>query len=132
MITTEKRIKDLQNENKARKLAYPVVGSRVKFVSQTSQTFTKVGGGYEVLTIRVKFTPLQTRPNGRSIIELRPQISIYSDFSQLTARLFFLNEPQTGDGSIIVKTAIQTPSSPTTYYIRVIASGSSLGTFEIL
>lgn len=132
MITTEKRIKDLQNENRARKSAYPVAGSLVKFVSQTSQTFTKVGGGYVMLTIRVKFTPFQTSPSGRSIIELRPQISIYSDFSTLTPRLFFVNEPQTGDGSIIVRTAIQTPSNPTTYYIRVIASGSSLGTFEIL
>lgn len=132
MRTTQQRIQQLINENEARKASYPIAGSLVKFVSQTSQTFIRVGGGSAFITLRVKFTPLQPGPDGKSIIELNPQVSIQSDFSTLYPRLMSYNEPQSGDGSIIVRFSIQTPSSPTTYYIRVIANGSSLGTFEIL
>lgn len=132
MINTEVRISNLENENKARKALYPVAGSLVRFVSQTSQVFTKVAGSSELVVVRVKFTPDIISQTGRSIVELNPQVSVYNNFSSTMPRVMYVNEPQTGDGSIIIKLTFQAPAGSTTYYIRVIASGSSLGTFQLI
>jgi hypothetical protein len=132
MSNIEQRIANLENENKARKASYPVAGSLVRFVSQTSQVWTKTGGGNVPITVRVKFTPARPSSGGRSIIELSPRVSINSDFSTTYPRLTFVNEPQSGDGSIIMRTSIATPGNVATYYIRVVATGSSAGTFTLL
>lgn len=132
MSSLEERIANLENENNARKAAYPVAGSLVNFVSQTSQTWIRVGGGNVPIVVRVKFTPYQSGPNGKSIIELSPRVSVYSDFSSLYPRLTFINEPQTGDGSIVMRTSIATPNGSATYYIKVVSTGSSKGIFTLL
>jgi hypothetical protein len=132
MSNVEQRIAALENENIARKASYPVAGSLVKFVSQTSETWIKVGGGNTPIDVTVKFTPNSTNESGISLIELSPRVSINSNFSSTYPRLTFLNLPQKGDGSVIMKTSIATPSSSATYYIKVVAVGSSKGIFTLL
>ena len=127
----EAQIARLESENRARKAMYPVAGSLVKFVSQTSGVFTASGSNNQLLTIRIKFTADKTT-GGISMTKLSPIVSVQPDFSNRYPRLTYINEPQTGDGSVVIRINIGTPYDLTTYYIKIIAMGSPTGTFTQL
>ncbi len=128
--TLEQRISNLDRENKARKALYPIAGSMVKYVTQTSQTFTHTTATFNDI-IQIKFQPDKVDTNGRSLTEVVPQISISSDFSTPKSRVAYTNLPQTGDGSIILKAELSA-NSGVLFYIRAVARGTSAGTFTKL
>jgi hypothetical protein len=132
MATVEQQIKRLEDENKARKASYPIAGSLVPFVVQKSQIWSLSGGGNIDINIRIKFTPDTPSRTGRYLITLTPEVSIESDMSIRWPKQAFYNEPQSGDGTIILDLIISTPFATFDYYFRATASGTSGGTFVLL
>lgn len=131
-LGVEHRIVDLENENKARKAVYPVAGSLVPFVSATSRVWSVVGRDSIPVTVRVRFTPSKAISQGVSITDLFPQVSTSSDFGVLYPRMAFRNEPQSGDGSVVIELRILSSFTPTTYYFRILTTGVADGTFTLL
>lgn len=131
-ITTEKRILALDQDNKARKAAYPIAGSLIAFVNGYSSTYSRTSNG-ETITARIKFQTTTPNSNGKSLVTLLPQISINSDFSTSYPIVFSINEPQAGDGSVVLSLSIGAPPTGTnTFYFRAVSSGASTGTFTLL
>lgn len=131
MATVEQRILLLENENKSRKSLHPVVGSLVKYVSQTSQTFSRSSGNYDNIVVSIKFTADNPNSDALSLVSLRPQVSANPDFSTIYPSLFYINEPQKKDGTITMKLSITVPYETNTYYFRAISTGSTKGTFAL-
>lgn len=132
MSQIEQQILDLENANKQRKTAYPIAGSLVGFASSMSSTFSKSGGGTVPVTAQIKFQADSPGDNGKTLVTLWPQVSANSDFSTIYPMVFSANEPQAGDGSIILDISIATPYATGTYYFRALSTGSSTGTFTLL
>jgi hypothetical protein len=127
-MTIESRIRALENENAARKVIYPVAASLVDFVQQVSQVFHVRGGGLQILTVAIKFTPDFKPKNGPIFVDLFPQVSVTGDFSEQFPKMSFYQSPQDED-SATVTIGIVTPNLEVDYYIRVIATGVSRGKF---
>lgn len=132
MATTEQRILALTNDNKARKASYPIAGSLVKFISQYSSTFSETNGDMGVINARIKFQTNMPNGSGKALATLLPQVSVSPDFSSSYPIVFSVNEPQTGDGSVILNMSISAPNGTTTFYFRAVAIGASTGTFTLL
>lgn len=125
----EQRIVNLEYENRARKASYPVVGSLVDFVSQTSPTYSTGYVGSETINKRIKFTGNVSKD---VLVTLLPQVSFDSDFSTSYPIVFYINEPQTGDGSVIISINVNPPDDSGTFYFRALSIGSTTGTFTLL
>jgi hypothetical protein len=133
MNTIERQIKNLEDENKARKASYQVAGGKVEFIMQTSQTFHKVGSDNNPVPARIKFIPDKPNANGISLITLSSQVAYNDNFTFPTEDATSYNEPQSGDGSVIINIlAARIPYIATDYYFRVIATGPSTGVFTML
>lgn len=122
----------LESENLARKSSYPVAGSLVAFDIQRSATFSVSGGGNTVLNVRVKFTPSLPSSNGKYLINLSSEVYIDAGMSARWPRTFYWNEPQAGDGTLVIRIQIYTVNDTMPYYFRVTASGTSGGSFAVL
>lgn len=133
MATLEQHIKALEDENKARKASYRIAGGKVGIVMQTSQVWHKVGNNNIPIATRVKFQPTKISPDGISFTTLSSQIAYDAAFTYPTEDATSYNEPQNGDGSVVINIlASHVPYGDEDYYIRVIAVGPSLGTFTLL
>jgi len=133
MTTTERRIVALENGNKARQASYQVAGGKVDFVMQTSQTWHIVGNNNTPVAVRIKFQPDKPSPEGVSLTSLSSQVSYNSSFTWPTEDATAYNEPQSGDGSVIINIlAARVPFANTDYYFRVVSTGPSTGTFTLL
>jgi len=124
----EERLAALDNENKARKAIYPVAGSLVRFVAQTSQTWT-VPSASPTTLYRIKFQAEKYGSTGKTMSYLMPQLNLSSSFSGQMVNLAYSNEPQAGDGSVVVRFHLPATVVGNTVYIRVIATGPSTGVF---
>lgn len=128
-MSAEKQLRTLESDIKSLKASYPVAGSKVKFYVQTSQEFVLEDppAGF----VRFKFTP--TYGLGKvSYTKLRAVIMIGDAPTGYTMQV---NEPQDGSGETILKVQIvpYDPFSPTRdFHIRIIASGTSTGSFTML
>lgn len=131
MSTLEQRISALDRENKARKVIYPVVGSLVKFVAQTSQVWTVASASITTL-YRFQFQVAKFGNNGKTMTYLTPQVNLANDFTGQMINVTYSNEPQPGDGTIVVKFHLPATVTSSTVYIRVVATGPSTGTFTKL
>ncbi len=133
MASVEQRLVDLENENKARKGSYPIAGSLAKFVSQVSQTFEYVMPvGESARELRIKFIAKNTK-DGKSLVDVSPQVSINSNFSTPYPHIAYINEPQADDGSIVLRFYLWGPvDQATRFYFRAFANGVSTGTFSLL
>lgn len=123
-MNTEKQLKDLQNAIKALKTTYPIAASKAKFYVQTSQEFTISGRP----TARFKF-----RPNyglGKiSFTRLRASIMIGDTPAGYAPQIV---EPQDGSGETILFVQFEPYTTSTNYKVKIIASGTSPGSFSML
>jgi hypothetical protein len=132
MSSVQQRITQLRNNNLARKTSRPVAGSMVRFTTKTSQTFqATIPSANNAIIRRVKFTAATPNANGKTLVELEPAVSIQSDFSVIYPRVLSVNEPQSGDGSVVCRFEISGAVGSTFYY-RVVSRGASDGTFSVL
>lgn len=133
MASLEWRIRALETENKARKASYKTSGGKVKFVMQQSPTWHRVGNNNMPVNLRVKFQPNKVSAGGVSLTTLTSQVAYDSAFTWPTEDATSYNEPQTGDGSVIINIlAARVPFIDMDYYFRVVATGPSEGTFTVL
>lgn len=123
-MSAEKQLRALESDIKSLKASYPIAGSKVKFYVQTSQEFTV--SGQEV--VRIKFTPTYGL-NRTSFTKLRASISIDGSPAGYSPQV---NEPQDGSGSTVIRVQFSPYSSATNYSLRIIASGTSTGSFAML
>ena len=116
-ITTEKRLKQLEDEVKSMKVCYNTAGSLVKMYVTRMGEITTGGSGWT--DMKIKFTP--TYGMGRNnLITLVPIV----DRNQYYIAPYAVN-PQDGSGEVII--TIYALAS--TQKVDVIASGTSPGTF---
>lgn len=127
-MSIETRIRALEYENATRKVVYPVAASLVDFIQQVSQVFHVRGGGLQVLTVVIKFTPDFKPKNGPIFVDLFPQVSVTGDFSERFPKMAFHQLTQ-ADGEASVMVGIFTPAAEVDFYIRIIATGSVRGKF---
>lgn len=127
-MSIETRIRALEYENAARKVVYPVAASLVDFIQQVSQVFHVRGGGLQVLTAVIKFTPDFEPKNGPIFVDLFPQVSVTGDFSEQFPKMAFHQLTQ-ADGEASIMVGIFTPAAEVDFYIRIIATGSTRGQF---
>lgn len=133
MNTTEQRIAALEHENASRKTVYPVAGSLVKFTSQVSPTYSRAAAANETIVVRIRFTPNIVTDTGISLTTLRPEVTVDDPtFNSRWPRTFVISEPQTGDGSVVLRISIATIGVEATYFFRAISTGPSGGTFTLL
>lgn len=130
--STEIRIANLENENKARKASSPVASSLVSFQSSQSDVFSAVGGQNVNLVVRIKFTPDIVSKTGFTFVNIAPIVSANSDFSYQYSKVRYYCEPQSGDGSIVLRVVIITVYEQTRYYIKAVSTGSTTGSFNLL
>lgn len=132
MNSLEKRIEALINENKQRKAIFPIAGSLVAFSSNISDTLTRVlGVGGGVIILRVKFACDASNAAGLSMTTMTPQVATDAGFTARLTYVGYYNEPQIGDGSVVLNIRI-IHYSAATVYIRAIATGPSRGVFTII
>lgn len=116
-ITTEKRLKQLEDEVKSMKVCYNTAGSLVKMYVTRMGEITTGGSGWT--DMKIKFTP--TYGMGRNnLITLVPIV----DRNQYYIAPYAVS-PQDGSGEVII--TIYALAS--TQKVDVIASGTSPGTF---
>jgi len=132
MKTVEQRLKQLEDDNNARKAEYPIAGSLVSFVSQRSSTYSRTSSGIGSITARIKFQADEVNDEGKSLVSLSPEVSTNSNFSTIYPNITFLNEPQERDGSIVLRLSIPTQAVATTFYFRAVSTGASTGKFSLL
>lgn len=133
MQNTEQRIAALEHENASRKTVYPVAGSLVKFTSQISPTYSRVGAANDTIVVRIRFTPSVVTDSGISLTTLRPEVTVDDpNFNSRWSRTFVVSEPQEGDGSVVLRISIATIGVAATYFFRAISTGPSGGTFTLL
>lgn len=123
-MNTESKLKALLDDIKSLKAICPVAASKVKFYISTSETFTSQGNP----SVRIKFTP--TGISGKNLlVNLRASISIDGNPTGFEP---FVNEPQDGTGSVVIKVQFDNYSSSTTYQIKVTATGVAPGSFSVI
>lgn len=121
---TENEIKSLGNVIKALKANFPIAASKVKFYHQQSQEFRFTG----VRSPRIKFTPYYGGARNH-LITLRAKILVSGVQSGWEP---FVNEPQDGSGSVVVKIEFDFYSAGAEYTVIVFADGTSPGTFSVV
>ena len=121
-MNTENELKRLENDVKSLKAAYPVAGSKAKFYVTKSAEFG-VSGSQEV---RIRF-----RPNyGQGKISFtKLTASAKVDDNPVEFSPEQVNEPQDGSGDVIIKIRFEQYSSTAHYKIKIIAAGTSPGSF---
>lgn len=123
-MNAETQLKALEDEIKALKASFPIAASKAKFYVQTSQEFTISGQP----VARFKF-----RPNyglGKiSFTRLRASITIGDAPAGYAPQVV---EPQDGSGEVILQVQFEPYTSSTQYKVRIIASGTSSGSFSVL
>lgn len=129
--TIERRIAALEEENAARKASYPVAGSLVRFTGVKSQVFERPIGSNQTVIVRIRFQADNPDRSGRSLVTLYPNVYV-DGLTVRWPRIFYMNEPQTGDGSVVLRIEIATTFWESTYNIIVTATGSSGGVFTLL
>ena len=122
MQTLQARIARLKYANQSRKAVRRISGSKIRFISQTSQEFS--GSGEWGFVRRIRFTPSNPSDGGISMIDLRTQ----SSFPQESIRS--VNEPQSGDGSVVIRVTVAHGFAPRPVSFRIVATGTSRGIFE--
>lgn len=122
----------MEAENKRRKAQYPVAASRVPFVVQTSQTLAMFGSENNTITAIVEFTPGVLPESGNSMIGLYAEVALDSSFVTRWPRFSYGVLPQNGSGKVRVKVDIYTTFLGASYYLRVVASGPSVGVFAVV
>lgn len=116
-ITTEKRLKQIEDDIKSMKVCYNTAGSLVKMYVTRMGEITTGGSGWT--DMKIKFTP--TYGMGRNnLITLVPIV----DRNQYYIAPYAVS-PQDGNGEVII--TIYALAS--TQKVDVIASGTSPGTF---
>lgn len=132
--STEARILALEQANKSRKVSHKVVGSLVKFSVTPSQVFTKyVAAASANVVLRVKFTANSVNSSGKAFVKLSALVSINPDFANLWPDATIWSLPQDGDGNVISNVRIATGAGDDmTFYIKIVATGATGGTFTQL
>ena len=121
-MNTEIELKRLENDVKSLKEVYPVAASKVKFYVFSSPEF-HITGSQEA---RFKFTPSYGR--GRlSFTRLSATARIGDNPTVFAPEQ--VNEPQDGSGSVVIKIRFENYSPDATYHVKLMASGTSPGTF---
>lgn len=121
-MNTETELKRLEGDVKGLKTAYPVAGSKVKFYVIKSVEFDVIGSQ----EARFRF-----RPNyGQGKISFtRLTATAKTDDNPTEYAPEQVNEPQDGSGDTIIKIRFEQYSATATYHVRIIASGTSPGSF---
>ena len=123
-MNAESQLNALEAEIKALKASYPIAASKAKFYVQTSQEFTVSG----TPSARFKF-----RPNyglGKvSFTRLRASVMIGDAPVGFSPQA---TESQDGSGEVILSLRFEPYSASTVYKVRIIASGTSPGSFSML
>lgn len=133
MSAVEQRLKALEDENKKRKGNYPIAGSLVEFITDTSPVYytRSPEGSLADINVRIKFQA-DNPVDGKSLVELRPEVYTDSSMRYTWANVFFVNQPQVGDGSIILNLKIKPQWGEGNFYFYIVATGTSGGTFTLL
>lgn len=121
-MDTEQELVNLENEIRALKTVHPVAASLLKFYIITSQEFTVTG----VLIARFQFTPTPN-PGGEVYVNLRAVVT--EGGSEVPREQ--VTEPQDGTGNVVIQVQMGADTSKT-YKVKIIASGSTPGTFTML
>ena len=121
-MNTENELKALENDVKGLKTAYPIAASKAKFYVTKSPTLP-VSGSREV---RFKFTP--NYGIGR-ISYTRLTATCKTNDSNVEYSPQQVNEPQDGSGETVIKIRFEQYSASNTYNIKIIATGTSPGSF---
>lgn len=122
-MNLEKRLKALEDAIKALKAVCIVSASKVKTYVSQSQTFSAT-----TRTVRIKFTPTYN-PGGNVITTLHAVVSVQDTPVGFE---YSVNEPQDGSGEVVIKVQFEPYSSGTTYQVKVLAFGTSPGTFSVV
>lgn len=122
VISTEQRLLKLEEEAKSLKATYTVSGSLVEMFTQKAD-FRISGTQHDV--VRIRFRPQYGRGQN-NLIKLSVMIpdGVYGQ-----ERPSFFVEPQDGSGDVVARIYVDWHEGMT-YTIRVIASGTSPGTFS--
>lgn len=123
-MDVEKQLRSLENSLKSLKASYPVAASKIKTYVQTSREFSVTGAEKP----RFKFTPNYGRGQNQ-ITTLRPVVTIDNNPVGYSP---FVNSPQDGSGEVVIQIQFDPYVATTTYKVRIIASGTSPGSFSML
>lgn len=119
----EKRLKTLEDQERANKSTFPVAGSLVKFIVTKSQSFSVTVPAGGSITLSVKFTPIKNLGQNNFI-------SLAAESSGTKYAAKYYTKPQTGDGTATIVINVDGSLLETlTANISVIASGTVAGTF---
>lgn len=122
-MNTETELINLENELKALKAAYPVAASNLRFYIITSQEFNVTSDGNPV---RFQFTP--NFGAGHVIFE-RLRATVTQEGQEVFREQ--VTEPQDGTGNVVISVHLGATQG-VNYIVRIIASGSSTGSFSML
>ena len=122
-MNTESEIVSLENEIKALKAAYSIAASNVRFYITTSQNFNVTSDGNP---IRIQFTP--TYGYGSTVF-IRLRAVVIQDNQEVFREQ--VTEPQDGSGHVVIRVDLGATQG-VDYTVRVIATGSSTGSFSML
>lgn len=122
-MDTENALKTLENDIKGLKTAYPVSASKAKFYVTKSQEF-QITGQQQV---RFKFTP--NYGLGRtSYTRLTATCKTNDNTTEYSPEQ--VNEPQDGTGVTVIRIRFEQYLASDTYKIKLIATGTSPGSFS--
>lgn len=123
-MNAEKQLKALESDVKGLKASFSIAASKAKFYVQTSQEFTVSGQR----TARFKFTP--NYGLGKvSFTRLRASIMIGDAPAGYAPQVV---EPQDGSGETVLQVQFEPYYATTVYKVKIIASGTSPGSFSML
>lgn len=132
--SVESRLRDLENENNARKASYPVAGSSIQFKVSKSKIFHIISpnnpGLDKILLIRIKFIPKIDFPKNSNIM-----VSLISSVMNDGKPYYFYSqndEIQEGGGEILLRLSILDIAERNSYDIQVTSLGAISGTFELI
>lgn len=131
--STQVRINKLDQNNKSRKSTYPIAGSLIPMKASFSDLITVHSPeGVQSHVVRVKLTPDKQSSNGKYLITLRAKVFYNTALTNRLSRVFFITEPQSGDGTVVIRVSINTDYPESDYYLQISSSGVSSGTFQVI
>ncbi len=131
--TTQIRINKLDQNNKSRKATYPIAGSLIPMRAGFSDPIViHSPEGQQDHTVRIKLTPDKVSTNGKYLITLRAKLFYNAAMTNRLSNMFFLTEPQTGDGTIVIRVSFSASYSASDYYLQVSSSGVANGIFQVI
>ena len=122
-MNTETELTNIENELKAIKAAYPVAASNLRFYIITSQDFNVTSDGNP---IRFQFSP--NYGGGHVVFERLRAVVIQEGQEVFRDQV---TEPQDGTGNVVIRVHLGATQG-VDYIVRIIASGSSTGSFSML